>query len=106
MKSEVQKLKGLGRRLNVEVSPEVVKAAMDKMYREVQRVANFKGFRPGKAPLDMVKNEYKSKVENDVVTQIIQDHYGKALDEHSLDPVNFPEIEFTGLIENEPLKFS
>jgi trigger factor len=99
MKSDVQKLTGLSRKLNVEVAPETVKIALDKMYRDVQRVANFKGFRPGKAPLDMVKTQYKSKVESDVATRIIEDYYGKAVEEHSLQPVNFPEIEFDGLAE-------
>jgi trigger factor len=106
MKSEVQKLSGLSRRLNVEVPPEVVNLALEKQYKEVQRVAKFKGFREGKAPMSLVKTEYRSKVENDVATQIIQDHYGKALDQHELDPVNYPEIEFQGLKEGEPLKFS
>lgn len=106
MKSEVQKLDGLKHRLNIEVPQDVVNAALEKMYKEVQRVAKFKGFRPGKAPLNLVKTEYKAKVESDVATQIVQDHYAKALDKHSLDPVNYPEIEFDGLTEGEALKFS
>ncbi|MDZ4676272.1 MAG: trigger factor [Oligoflexia bacterium] len=106
MKSEVQKLSGLSRRLSVEVPLEVVTKAFEKQYQEVQRAASFKGFRPGKAPMSLVKAEYRSKVENDVVSQIIQDHYGKALDQHELDPVNRPEIEFQGFKEGEPLKFS
>ena len=61
MKSEVQKLEGLKRRLNVEVPHDVINAALEKMYKEVQRVASFKGFRPGKAPINLVKTEYKSK---------------------------------------------
>ena len=106
MKSDVQKLAGLTRKLNVEVPPEVVSSALGKMYKDVQRVAKFKGFRPGKAPIDMVKSEYRSKVESDVATRIIEEHYGKALTEHSLQPVNMPEIEFDGLKEGESLKFS
>ena len=106
MKTEIQKLAGLTRKLNVEVPPDVVRAALEKMYRDVQRVAKFKGFRPGKAPLNMVKSEYKSRVESDVTTKIIEDHYSKAVSEHSLQPVNFPEIEFDGLKDGEPLKFS
>jgi trigger factor len=106
MKSQVEKLDGLKHRLNIEVPQDVVNAALEKMYKEVQRVAKFKGFRPGKAPLTLVKTEYKAKVESDVATQIVQDHYAKALDEHSLDPVNYPEIEFDGLTEGEALKFS
>src|SRR5271154_4537630 len=101
MKSDVQKLEGLKRRLNIEIPHDVVHAALEKMYKEVQRVAKFKGFRPGKAPLNLVKTEYKAKVENDVVSQIVQDHYAKALDEHDLNPVNYPEIVLDGLKEGE-----
>src|ERR1700683_3558463 len=93
MKSQVEKLDGLKHRLNVEVPPETVTAALDKMYKDVQRVAKFKGFRPGKAPMNLVRSTYKDKVENDVATQIIQEHYEKAIDEHSLQPVNYPQIE-------------
>src|ERR1700733_9242024 len=106
MKTHVEKLNGLARRLSVEVPQEVVNLALEKMYKQVQRVAKFKGFRPGKAPINLVKTEYKAKVESDVASQIVQDHYAKALDEHDLSPVNYPEIEFDGLKEGEALKFS
>lgn len=106
MKSEVQKLEGLKRRLNVEIPPDVVNAALDKMYKEVQRVAKFKGFRPGKAPMNIIRTEYKAKVETDVATQIVQEHYEKALDQHELFPVNYPEIDLDPLKEGEGLKFT
>ena len=106
MKSEVQKLEGLKRRLNVEVPHDVINAALEKMYKEVQRVASFKGFRPGKAPINLVKTEYKSKVENDVATQIVQEHYEKALSEHKLVPVGYPDIDLDPLTEGQNLKFT
>lgn len=106
MKSELEKLSGLTRRLNITVPQDVVSKALEDSYKEVQRVAEFKGFRQGKAPLQMVKAEYRSKVESDVASRIIQDHFGKALDQHALSPVNYPEIEFTGLKEGEPLQFA
>ena len=64
MKTQIEKLGGLKHRLNIEVPHDIVNAALEKMYKEVQRVAKFKGFRPGKAPLNLVKTEYKAKVEN------------------------------------------
>lgn len=106
MKSDVQKLEGLKRKLNIEVPHDVINAALDKMYKEVQRVAKFKGFRPGKAPLNLVKTEYKSKVESDVAAQIVQEHYEKALDEHELFPVGYPEIDLDPLTEGQSLKFT
>lgn len=106
MKSELQKLNGLERRLQIEIPAETINAALNKMYQQVQRVAKFKGFREGKAPLAMVKTEYKQKVEYDVADQLIREHYDKAIDELKLEPVNFPAIDFDGIKENEPLKFT
>ena len=106
MKSELQKLNGLGRRLEVEIPAETVNAALEKMYKNVQQQAKFKGFRQGKAPMAMVKSEYKQKVEYDVADQVIREHYDKALDELGVEPVNFPKIDFAGFKENEPLKFT
>lgn len=106
MKAELTKLEGLTRKLNVEVPLETVTSALEQNYKAVQKVAQFKGFRQGKAPMDMVRAQYKGQVESDVVNRLIQDHYGKALDEHSLIPVSLPEIDFENFREGEPLKFS
>ncbi|MBK9293451.1 MAG: trigger factor [Oligoflexia bacterium] len=106
MKAELKKLDGLSRRLQIEVPSATVNAALERMYQQVQRKAKFKGFREGKAPMSMVKTEYKSRVELDVAEEIIREYYDKALTEHSLEPINFPAIEFDGFKENEPLKFA
>ncbi len=106
MKSDIQKLEGLSRKLQVEVPADIVNAALDKMYKEVQRKAKFAGFRPGKAPIEKVKSQYKTDVEYDVVDRIVREHYTKALDEHDIYPVSMPAIDFEPLKANEPFKFT
>lgn len=106
MKVNVEQLSDLGRRLSVEVPPETVAAAFDRVYKSIQRDANIKGFRKGKAPLATIKSLYKDKVLSDVVNQLVQEHYTKALDENSLEPINFPQIQVSALDETKSFNFT
>lgn len=106
MKSEVQNLEGLTRRLSVEVPSDAVTDAMEKMYRDIQKVAKLKGFRPGKVPMATIKTKYQAQVESDASRDVIMEFYQRALAEHELVPVNYPQFDFDGVKDGEPLKFS
>ncbi|PIS10893.1 MAG: trigger factor, partial [Bdellovibrio sp. CG10_big_fil_rev_8_21_14_0_10_47_8] len=67
MKSTIEKVSSLERRLNVEIPANAVSTAFDQMFKDIQKQANIKGFRPGKAPLATIKSLYKDRVKQDVV---------------------------------------
>src|SRR5690606_20427524 len=94
------------RRLNIEVPPEEVSKAFDKVYQALQRDVTIKGFRKGKAPLAQIKALYGDRVKGDVANQLVQESYSKALDEKSLNPVNFPNIQISSLDEGKPFSFT
>lgn len=106
MKVNVEETSKLGRKLSIEVPPETVSAAFDKIYQNLQKSVEIKGFRKGKAPLQTIKSLYKDRVKGDVVSQLVQDFYVKALDEKSLDPVNYPNIQVSELIEEKSFSFT
>lgn len=106
MKVNVEELSQLERRLNIEIPPEEVSAAFDKIYQSLQRDVTVKGFRKGKAPLSQIKAMYADRVKGDVANQLVQDSYTKAIDEHSLNPVNFPNIQIASLDEGKPFSFT
>lgn len=106
MKSSVDKLEGLARKINVEVPAEKVQKAFERVYKTIQKKANIKGFRPGKAPLNTIKATYGEDVKGEVVNEIINETYAAALEEHKLDPVGYPKISFTKVSEGEDFKFS
>ncbi len=107
MKSTLDKLDGLARKLNIELPPESVQAGFDKMYREIQRDVEIKGFRKGKAPLAQIKSLYGEKVKSDVLQDLVSEHYAQALQEHSLEPIGYPKINFDqGLEENKAFSFT
>ena len=62
MKSDLQKVSSLERKLNIQVPADAVKQAFDEAYKKVQRHAEIKGFRKGKAPITMIKNLFKDRV--------------------------------------------
>jgi trigger factor len=106
MKSNVEKVSNLSRKLSVEVPATVVQSAFQKIFSSIQRDVTVKGFRKGKAPLSTIKSMYGDRVKQDVVQDLIQEHYSKALSEHKLEPISYPEFEFVDPSENGDFKFS
>jgi trigger factor len=106
MKSTVDKLDGLSRKLNVEIPAEKVQQAFDKVYKAIQKKANIKGFRQGKAPIATIKSIYGEQVKNDVLNDLIGEHYQTALEEHKLEPVGYPKVSFQPLAENAVFNFT
>lgn len=106
MKSNVEKVSNLVRKLNVEIPAETVSSAYQKILKLFQKQANIKGFRPGKAPLATIKSVYGDKVKQDLAQELIQSHYFSALKEHKIEPINYPEFEFDAPNESQGFSFS
>lgn len=106
MKSNVEKVSNLSRKLNIEVPAEVVQTAFQKIFNGIQKEVTVKGFRKGKAPIATIKSIYGDRVRQDVVQDLIQKHYAEALTEHKLDPISYPEFEFSEPTENKDFSFT
>lgn len=106
MKSTVEKVSQLQRRLNIEVPAQTVSTTFEQMLKGIQKQANIKGFRQGKAPLTTIKNVYGDRVKQDVVQELVQKHYYEALKHHDLDPISYPEFEYDPPAEGMSFTFS
>ena len=106
MKSNVEKVTSLQRKLNVAVPVTDIQTSFDKVYRDIQSEVTIKGFRKGKAPMTTIKSLYQTRVKQDVIQDLIQKHYSIALSEHKLEPVSYPEFEFDDLNEGKEFNFS
>lgn len=83
----------------IEVPKETIDKAFEEVYDEMVKVASIPGFRPGKAPKDIVKKRYSKEAKKEVINQVIPDAYQKAVEEHKIDPIGYPDI--TDLIFEE-----
>ena len=106
MKIDLEKVSSLERKLNIEVPLERVNEALGKIFRNIQDQVTIKGFRKGKAPIEKIKAMYGDQARQDVVRDLIETHYVQALNEHKLEPLGQPHIEYDSLNEKEPFKFS
>ncbi|MBX3205953.1 MAG: trigger factor [Labilithrix sp.] len=79
--------------LSVEIPADSVKAQVDKAYLNLGKKAHVKGFRPGKAPRDVLSRLFGLQVANDVANAIVNDTLPKVLSEKNLTPVNQPSVE-------------
>ncbi len=74
-------------RLDIAIGNEEVRAAFDKAYREVAAKAHIKGFRPGKAPVGIIRMKFGHAISHEVLEKLVQEAYSQAIKEHALQPV-------------------
>jgi len=93
--------------LRVEVDAKAVDEAFDAMAKNFQKEASLPGFRPGKAPRELVLKKYEKDIQEEVKRKLISDSYRKAVDEKKLDVLGHPDIEETQIQfgRGQPLQF-
>ncbi len=93
------------REIELEIPADNVQRATDRVARDIARLARIPGFRPGKAPVTLVRRRFANDIQGEVVQSLVPEYLGKALDEKKLVPVTRPSIDQVQFKEGEPLKF-
>jgi trigger factor len=93
------------REIELEIPADNVQKATDKVARDIARMARIPGFRPGKAPVTLVRRRFAEDIQGEVVQSLVPEYLEKALDEKKLIPVTRPAIDHVEFKEGEPLKF-
>ncbi len=99
MKTDIENLNTVQRKIHVTVDSAEVNAHFEKAYAKIQKKAHIKGFRPGKAPISIIKKLYGHNVKPEVGEAIINDKLPEAMKSHALKPVANPNIEVETLPE-------
>jgi trigger factor len=94
------------KKLIVEVPAEAVKTRLEDRLRQVGKTVRFKGFRPGKAPLAMVKRMYGPQVEQEVSEALVNEALPAALKEKDFHLASPPDMEKADFKEGEPFRFT
>ena len=91
--------------LDLEIPAEEVSKATEKVAKEFARVARVPGFRPGKAPISLIKRRFADDIKGEVLQTLVPEHVEKAVAEQKLTPVSQPQVEKLEYNEGQPLKF-
>lgn len=93
------------RELTIEVPAQEVAQAAESVARDLQKYARIPGFRPGKAPLSLIRQRFAGEIHEQVLQNLIPDHFRSRVEAEKLEPVARPAIEDVHLHDNEPLRF-
>src|SRR6202050_328429 len=93
------------REIELEIPADKVQKAADKITRDIIKVARIPGFRPGKAPMTLVRRRFADDIQGEVVQSLVPEALEKALGEKNLVPVTRPEVDKVEFKDGEPLKF-
>src|ERR1700756_926219 len=93
------------RELELEIPAEDVSKATERVAKEIARVAKVPGFRPGKAPVSLIKRRYADDIKGEVLQSLVPEKVEKAVAEQKLSPVSQPQVDKLDFNEGQPLKF-
>jgi trigger factor len=93
------------RELDLEIPADEVTKKLESVAKEFARVARVPGFRPGKAPVSLIRRRFAEDIKGEVVQSLVPERVEKAVSEEKLTPVSQPQVEKLDFIEGQPLKF-
>jgi len=93
------------RELDLEIPADEVTKKLESVAKEFARVARVPGFRPGKAPVSLIRRRFAEDIKGEVVQSLVPERVEKAVTEQKLTPVSQPQVEKLDFIEGQPLKF-
>ncbi|WPL15662.1 Trigger factor [Thiorhodovibrio winogradskyi] len=93
MQVSVQAGEGLKREMRVDLSADEIEAEIDKRLQRFARSARIPGFRPGKVPVRVLRQQYGDQLRNEVFGEMVQSSFPAALEQEELKPAGMPNIE-------------
>ena len=97
---------GLKREFRVVVPAGEIEDRVQARLKKLVQTIRMPGFRPGKAPLSLLKKQYGRSVMGEVLEQAVDEGSREAIDGNSLKPALRPKIEVTSFDEGKDLEFS
>jgi trigger factor len=105
MQVSVESTGKLERRMQVQVPAERVSKEIASRLQTISRTARLNGFRPGKAPLKVIRQQFGSQVHREVIGELLQSSYAEAVTQKHLTPAGNPRIEPQSMDEGQDLKY-
>ncbi len=112
MEVNVKKIDKLKHKLDIKVAGKDFIDKKNEFYSEASKKLKVPGFRPGKAPLDVVKKHHQKTLQDEFIKQHLPVIYQQALEESKISPAGMPQVSnlkvtedvlsFTAEVETQP----
>ena len=105
MKAELVDISECKKNFEIEVPQDIVDVEITHIAQEIARRARVPGFRPGKAPIGIVKTRYRDEIVSEMMQHLLPKYFGEAVEERKLDIVEAPHFEGIDYASGQPLRF-
>jgi len=106
MKSDLVDVNETRKNLRVEIPTDIVNAEIDRVARDYSKRARIAGFRPGKAPANVIKQRFRDQILHDVLNGLVPRAVDDALRERGVEAVDTPDVRDVSIEEGQPLTFT
>src|SRR5947209_8695194 len=98
-------VEGCRHSLEITVPVSDVEQETERVVSEIQKKVRLPGFRPGHAPVNLVKTRFAGDIRQDVLEKIVPKAFRAAMEKEHLQVVGTPDISDVHFHAGEPLKF-
>ncbi len=105
MQVSVEATTKLERRMTITVPAMTLEDAYDKRIAKLAKTVKANGYRPGKTPLDYIKQRYSDSARQEALSEVIQASLYTAMNQEKLNPAGVPVVEPKNILPGQPLEF-
>jgi len=106
MKVSIKKLKDLERKILVTIPVNEYELKFSTKLKNIRTKAKVDGFRKGNVPNEVLEQKYGASMHNEVINELIQETYPKAISENNIRPASSPQISIDSEDPKKPLSYS
>lgn len=93
MQATVETISNLERRLVVAIPLQPINEEVGERLKRMARSVKMSGFRPGKVPMNIVKQQYEAQVRDEVIGNTVERTFTEAVNENKLRVAGYPSIQ-------------
>ncbi len=105
MKTEIKDIENSQKEISFEIPYESFVEFSDKELEKILPTVKVPGFRPGKAPMDVIRKQHAHKIKSNAIERLISESMGEAFVTNEINPLSQPTVSDMVFEENEPITF-
>ncbi|BFM16403.1 trigger factor [Maricurvus nonylphenolicus] len=105
MQVSIETTSGLERRMTVGIPAEQVETEVEKRLQQAAKTIRMNGFRKGKVPVKVVKQQYGAGVRQEVLGEVMSRSFYEAVQKEDVKPAGQPSIEPKEMAEGKDIEF-
>lgn len=103
---KIKKKDGLKTELKITVPSLIVQNKKNDRFVQIAKKAKLPGFRPGKAPQNVIQQQYGNQVNQEVLTELLETSYAEAIQDKELRPAGPPEVSIDQFVDGSDFTFT